>query len=385
MIDMTRLLCGSTTANEHLRYRKHIQRDRRPVVVWNTTRRCNLRCVHCYAHAQDRAFDDEFTTRQGQGLIDDLADFGVPVLLFSGGEPFTRPDLVELGRYAVQKGLRAVISTNGTLITPDAARAARDAGFSYVGVSVDGLREANDRFRCVAGAFDQALQGIRHCLDAEVKVGLRFTISQRNAHDLAAIFDLLEAEGIPRMCVYHLVYAGRGSQLVQEDQSHEEARSSMDLILERTRQLFDSGRAKEVLTVDNHSDGPYVYLSLLRDDPARAAEVMELLQWNGGNSSGSGIACVDDRGDVHPDQFWRHCTVGNVHERRFSEIWTDESTPILRDLHRRKSLVKGRCAKCRFLDICNANMRVRAEAVHGDVWAEEPACYLTDEEIGIAP
>ena len=385
MIDMTRLLCGSTTANEHLRYRKHIQRDRRPVVVWNTTRRCNLRCVHCYAHAQDRAFDDEFTTRQGQGLIDDLADFGVPVLLFSGGEPFTRPDLVELGRYAVQKGLRAVISTNGTLITPDAARAARDAGFSYVGVSVDGLREANDRFRCVAGAFDQALQGIRHCLDAEVKVGLRFTISQRNAHDLAAIFDLLEAEGIPRMCVYHLVYAGRGSQLVQEDQSHEEARSSMDLILERTRQLFDSGRAKEVLTVDNHSDGPYVYLSLLRDDPARAAEVMELLQWNGGNSSGSGIACVDDRGDVHPDQFWRHCTVGNVHERRFSEIWTDESTPILRDLHRRKSLVKGRCAECRFLDICNANMRVRAEAVHGDVWAEEPACYLTDEEIGIAP
>ena len=384
MIDITRLLCGSTTANEHLRYRRHIQKGRRPVVVWNMTRRCNLRCVHCYAHAQDRAGPDELSTEQAKELIEDLAQFGCPVLLFSGGEPTTRPDLMELGQYAVEQGLRAVISTNGTLITAEMAAAVKAAGFSYVGVSIDGLRETNDRFRAVEGAFDAALRGIHHCLATGVKVGLRFTVSKRNQHDLGPIFDLLVSEGIPRCCVYHLVYAGRGSKLIDEDQSHEEARASVDLIMQRTREMYDSGRAKEVLTVDNHTDGPYIYLKLLEQDPERAAEAHELLRWNGGNSSGTGIACIDDQGHVHPDQFWRHHSLGNVHERKFSEIWTDESDPLLRGLRNRKQLVKGRCAKCKFLDICNANMRVRAEARYGDVWAEEPACYLTDEEIGVA-
>ena len=383
MIDITRLLCGSTTANEHLRYRRDIQQDRRPVVVWNMTRRCNLRCVHCYAHAQDRDFEGEFSTGQAKEIIDDLADFGCPVLLFSGGEPTTRPDLLELGQYAVERGLRAVISTNGTLITPEMAAAVKEIGFSYVGVSIDGMRETNDRFRAVDGAFDQALQGIRNCLDIDMKVGLRFTISKRNQHDLPHVLDLLVSEGIPRCCMYHLVYAGRGSKLMNEDQSHAEARASMDLLMRRAREMFDAGDRKEILTVDNHTDGPYVYLSLLRDDPDRAEEAYELLKWNGGNSSGTGIACIDDRGDVHPDQFWRHYSCGNVHERKFSEIWTDQSEPLLAALRDRKPRLKGRCAKCKFLDICNANMRIRAEAKHGDVWGEEPACYLTDEEIGV--
>ncbi len=382
MIDITRLVCGSTTANEHLRYRQDIQRERRPVVVWNMTRRCNLRCVHCYAHARDEEFVGEFTTDEGKAIIDDVAAFGCPVLLFSGGEPTLRPDLMELGKYAVDAGLRAVISTNGTLISPEMAAAIKEAGFSYVGVSVDGLRETNDRFRAVDGAFDNALRGIHNCLDAGVKVGLRFTINKRNQHDLEPIFDLLVSEGIPRCCVYHLVYAGRGSKLMEEDQSHAEARASVDTVVRRTREMFAAGNAKEILTVDNHTDGPYVYLKLLEEAPDRADEAYELLKWNGGNSSGIGIACIDDRGQVHPDQFWRHHSFGNVRDRKFSEIWSDESDPILKGLRNRKPLLKGRCAKCKFLDICNGNMRVRAEAQYGDVWAEEPACYLTDEEIG---
>ncbi len=384
MIDITRLLCGRTTANEHLRYRRGVQQGRRPVVVWNMTRRCNLRCAHCYASARAQAAPGELTTDEAKAFIDDLAAFGCPVLLFSGGEPTARPDLIELGAYAVQAGLRAVISTNGTLITPELAAEIKRAGFSYVGVSLDGLRETNDRFRGVEGAFDQALRGIRACLEAGVKAGLRFTISRRNQQDLPAMFDLIEAEEIPRCCIYHLVYAGRGDQLMNEDQSHAEARASMDLVIDRTRRLFDAGRQKEILTVDNHADGPYLYLRLLREEPARAEEVYELLRWNGGNSSGSGIACVDDQGDAHPDQFWRHYTIGNVRERPFSELWSDGFDPLLDALRDRRSRLKGRCAKCRFLDVCNGNLRVRAEAKFGDVWAEEPACYLTDEEIGIA-
>ena len=303
-------------------------------------------------------------------------------MLFSGGEPCLRADLIELGSHAVDRGIRAVISTNGTLITESLAQAIGQAGFSYVGISIDGRRETNDRFRGQMGAYDRAITGIRNCLAAGVKVGLRFTISRRNADDLDNIFALLVQENIPRCCIYHLVYAGRGSKLMDEDQSHAEARESVALIFRRAKDMFESGLPREILTVDNHADGPYLYLTVERDDPERASEVMRLLRWNGGNSSGTGIACVDHLGNVHPDQFWSHHSLGNVRERPFSEIWSDESDPILGSLRRRHEVVKGRCAKCRFLDVCNCNMRVRAEAAHGDVWADDPACYLTDEEIG---
>ncbi len=384
MIDISRLLCGSTSASEHLRYRPDVQIDRKPVIVWNSTNQCNLRCAHCYAHAQQCPSADEFSTEEARALINDVAAYGSPVMLFSGGEPTLRSDLVDLGAYAVDRGMRAVISTNGTLISPQLARAIKQADFSYVGVSLDGRPETNDKFRGAPGAYERALTGIRNCLDAGVKVGLRFTISRRNAQDIEAIFDLLEEESIPRCCIYHLVYAGRGSSLMSEDQSHEEARQSLDTIFRRTQQMFQAGSPREILTVDNHADGPYLYLTLQREDPQRAEKVLELLRWNGGNSSGIGIACVDHRGDVHPDQFWSHYTLGNVRERPFSEIWSDESDPVLHGLRHRKDLIKGRCAACRFFDVCNGNMRVRAEAALGDLWASAPACYLTDEEIGIA-
>jgi 12,18-didecarboxysiroheme deacetylase len=357
--------------------------DKKPVVVWNCGRRCNLRCVHCYSHSRDIAYANELTTEQGKALMADLAEFGSPVILFSGGEPLMRPDLEELARFATQKGMRAVISTNGTLITEDVAKRLKEIGLSYVGVSLDGLRETNDRFRGVRGAFEQALAGIRNCKRAGIKVGLRFTMNRRNVKDIPGIFKLLEDEDIPRVCFYHLVYAGRGSTLVEEDLDHAETRAAVDLIMDFTKSLHDRGMKKEVLTVDNHADGPYLYLRLQRENPRRAAEVLELLKMNEGNSSGVGIACVDNVGDVHADQFWRHYSYGNVKERPFSRIWTDTSNDLMRKLKEKKRHVKGRCALCKWLDICAGNFRVRAEAVTGDVWAPDPACYLTDEEIGV--
>jgi 12,18-didecarboxysiroheme deacetylase len=352
------------------------------VVVWNITRRCNLKCVHCYAHAKNIPFDNELSTTEGKNLIDDLAEFGVPVILFSGGEPLVRKDLPELAGYAVKKGMRAVISTNGTLITPQTARTLKDIGLSYVGISLDGMEEINDRFRGVKGAFRSALKGIENCNKAGIKVGLRFTINKSNAGQISEIFKLLEEMDIPRVCFYHLVYAGRGSELVKEDLSHEESRKAVDLILDLTKQLHDKGDLKEVLTVDNHADGPYLYLRLLRENPERAREVLELLKMNQGNSSGIGIGCVSWDGEVYADQFWRHYSFGNVRNRLFSEIWTDTSDPLMKKLKEKKKYAKGRCKTCRWLDICAGNFRVRSEAVTGDVWAPDPACYLTDGEIG---
>jgi 12,18-didecarboxysiroheme deacetylase len=392
MIGISKLYCGTVEPSDALRYGRHSSKlpshllqfssDKRPVVVWNVTRRCNLKCVHCYAHAQDMTtFEDELSTEEGKKFLDDLADFKVPVILFSGGEPLVRKDLPELAEYAVKKGMRAVISTNGTLITSNKARMLKEIGLSYVGISLDGMEAVNDRFRGVKGAFKAAINGIRNCQEAGIKVGLRFTINKFNVDEIPNIFDLLEEMNIPRVCFYHLVYAGRGSGLVKDDLTHEETRSSVDLIIQRTKLLHEKGIEKEVLTVDNHADGPYLYLKLLRENPERAKEVLELLKMNEGNNSGRGIGCVSWDGEVHADQFWRHYSFGNIRNRLFSEIWTDVSEPLLGKLKEKKLHVKDRCARCCWLDICGGNFRVRAEAVYGDVWAPDPACYLTDEEI----
>jgi len=393
MIGISKLYCGTVEPSDALRYGRksselpshllQFSKDKRPVIVWNITRRCNLKCVHCYAHAKDQVFDNELTTEQGKNLIDDLSQFKVPVLLLSGGEPTIRKDLPELAAYAIEKGMRAVISTNGTLITQQMARVLKDIGLSYVGISLDGMEKIHDRFRGVKGAFRSALEGIKNCQDAGIKVGLRFTINKFNVDEIENIFNLLEDMDIPRACFYHLVYAGRGSKLVEEDLTHDETRKAVDLIMDLTKKLHDKGKEKEILTVDNHADGPYIYLRLLKEDPKRAAEVLELLKMNEGNNSGRGIGCISWDGEVYADQFWRHYSFGNVQKRPFSEIWTDTSEPLMKKLKEKKKYVKGRCAKCRWLDICAGNFRVRAEAVTGDVFAPDPACYLTDEEIGI--
>ncbi len=395
MIGISKLYCGTVEPSDALRYGREsgklpshllqFSKDKKPVVVWNMGRRCNLKCVHCYAQSKDIEYQNELTTEQGKELIDDLAQFGAPVILFSGGEPLMRPDLPILAQYARSKGMRAVISTNGTLIDKKMAKVLKEIGLSYVGVSLDGMRETNDKFRGFKGAFDLALQGMRNCLEEGIKVGLRFTINKKNVRDIPAIFDLLEKEKIPRVCFYHLVYAGRGSKLVKEDLSHEESRKTLDLIMDRTKTVHERGFPMEVLTVDNHCDGPYVYFRLLKEDEERAKEVYELLQMNQGNSSGIGIACVSWDGSVHADQFWRHYSFGNVKERKFSEIWTDTGNELMKGLKNRKALIKAnadRCARCKWFDICNGNFRVRAEAIYGNVWADDPACYLTKEEIG---
>ncbi|MDR2018648.1 MAG: 12,18-didecarboxysiroheme deacetylase [Syntrophobacterales bacterium] len=392
MIGVSKLYCGTVETSDPLRYGRESSRlpshllqfskDKKPVVVWNVTKRCNLKCIHCYAHAEgEQERKGELSTKEGKIFLEDLAAFEVPVILFSGGEPLLREDLSELIDYAVKLGMRAVISTNGTLITEEKARIFSRHSLSYIGVSLDGIGEVNDAFRGVKWAYERAIEGIRNAKRAGIKVGLRFTINKRNYKEIPAIFDLIEKEGIDRVCFYHLVYAGRGSKLMEEDLSHDETRNVVDYILDRTKSSFDRGREIEVLTVDNHADGPFIYLRLLKEDRERAAEVYKLLMMNEGNASGVGIGCVDEEGNVHADQFWRHYTFGNVRNRPFSTIWEDTEDPLMARLKEKKRHVKGRCARCRWLPICGGNFRVRAEAMTGDIWAEDPQCFLAEQEI----
>ncbi|NAZ30810.1 MAG: 12,18-didecarboxysiroheme deacetylase [Caldimicrobium sp.] len=394
MIGISKLYCGTVEASDPLRYGRRAKdlpshllqfsADKKPVVVWNVTKACNLRCIHCYASADNRPSENELTTEEGFKLLEDLAQFGCPVVLFSGGEPLVRPDIFDLIAYAVRLGLRAVLSTNGTLIDHVLAKELKKFGLSYVGISLDGIGEVHDRFRGSKGCFEKVVQAIENCQREGLKVGLRFTINKFNAEEIPKVFDFVEEMKIPRICFYHLVYAGRGTKLMEYDLSHEETRKWVDYIIDRTKELHDKGHKVEVLTVDNHADGPYLYLRMKREGNPRAEEVYQLLLMNGGNNSGVGIGCVSWDGEVHADQFWRHYSFGNVRKRPFSEIWMDTSDPLMAKLKEKKKHVKGRCAKCRFLEVCGGNFRVRAEAATGDTWAPDPACYLTDEEIGIA-
>lgn len=391
MISVTKLLFATEYFGDSLRYTDNAHKARNgvregmgPVVVWNSTRTCNLKCRHCYMSSDAKKYQNELTTAEAKQFIDDLADFNVPVLLFSGGEPLIRLDFFELADYAAKKGVRPTLSTNGTLITPEVARKIKDIGVGYVGISLDGLREVNDKFRGKAGAFEAAMNGIKNCVAVDQRVGLRFTINHHNIQELENIFDFIEEENINRVCFYHLVYSGRGNQMMDEDVTAEESRRAMDIIIRRTRDFEERGLKKEILTVDNHCDGVYMYLKALQEGKDELAQqIKKYIAMNGGNRSGMAFAEVDPLGYVHPDQFTQHHTFGNVRERKFGDIWQDTTNPIMAGLKDRKPLLKGRCSKCKFLDNCNGNFRTRAEARTGDFWESDPSCYLTDEEIGI--
>lgn len=383
MINVTKLLCGGEYAGDALRYGRPA--GAAPVVAWNCTEGCTLSCLHCYSEAKGRRADDELTTAEARAMIEDLAAFGVPVLLFSGGEPLMRPDLLELAALAVSRGMRAVLSTNGVAVGEREAAALIRCGFSYAGISLDGIGSAHDRFRGVEGAFDRAVEGMRICLAAGLRTGVRFTLSRLTLPSLDPVIDFALASGADRLCVYHLVPCGRGRGMGGGILRPPEARGALDLLFRKAQEAHRTNESFEILTVDNHADGVYLLLRLLPGEPERAEAARGLLARAGGNRSGIGIACVDARGNVYPDQFSRSLPVGSVRARPFSEIWRDENNELLRAFRNRAGLLTGRCGRCGWTALCNGNMRARALAVHGDLWAEDPACHLTEAELGGAP
>jgi radical SAM protein with 4Fe4S-binding SPASM domain len=389
MISFSKLLLNQQHFGDTLRYHPDVQgrtkgtaTGRGPIVVWNCTRTCNLNCKHCYAEAVNTYHSGELSTEEARHFMETLVLYQVPVLLLSGGEPLMRKDIWELIEYGNQIGLWMVISTNGTLIDRDKAKLIKELGISYAGISLDGLEEVNDSFRGASGAFDKAMEGFRNCREAGQKTGLRLTLSKTNYKELPAIFDLIEKERIQRVCFYHLVYSGRGSGIASEDLTHDETRESLNFIIDKTMDFHSRGIETEILTVDNHCDGIYLYQHMKKRDEEQAEKILRLITTNGGNNSGSAISSVDWEGNVYIDQFTRDIPLGNIREMRFGDIWDGSGNPFLEMLRGRKKHLKGRCASCIWLNQCNGNFRARAQST-GDFWASDPACYLTDEEIGI--
>lgn len=387
MISFSKLLLGQEHYGDSLRYHPDSHGQTRgtragngPIVVWNCTQACNLNCRHCYAEAIPHPAQGELTTAEAKSLMDSLAAYKVPVLLFSGGEPLMRHDIFELLAYGKTLGLRMVISTNGTLINPEKAARIKALGISYVGISLDGLQEVNDAFRGHQGAYRHAMNGFENCRAVGQKTGLRLTLSRTTANELPAIFDLIEKNHIPRVCFYHLVYSGRGLEMKDEDLSAAEKRKALDFIIEKTLDFGARNIPTEILTVDNHCDGIYLYEYLKARDSVRADHILKMITISGGNRSGVAIANIDWKGQVYIDQFTRENPIGQIRENAFGTIWDGETNEFLQKLRNRREHIEGRCRSCKWLDQCNGNLRARALST-GSIWASDPGCYFTDEEI----
>ena len=353
-----------------------------PVVIWNLVRRCNLACMHCYSVSADVDFPGELSTQEVFSVLHDLKAFRVPALILSGGEPLLRRDLFEIAARAKSMGFHTALSTNGTLIDLPLAMRVRDAGFDYVGISLDGLEATHERFRRKKGAFAASLQALRLLRDLGVKVGVRFTLTADNAADFEPLLDLVEAERIARFYFSHLNYAGRGNVNRRRDAELRTAREAMDRIFSRCWLHTRRGLERDYVTGNNDADGVY-FLHWVRRNIAGVDEAHlrgKLTEW-GGNASGVNVANIDNLGNVHPDTMWWDCTLGNVRTRPFSAIWSDTRHPIMAGLKARPRAIKGRCGACAYFDICGGNTRIRAMKVSGDPWAEDPGCYLADEEI----
>jgi len=355
-----------------------------PVVIWNLIRRCNLTCKHCYSISADKDFPDELSLDEVYRVMDDLKVFRVPVLILSGGEPLLRPDIFEISHRAKAMGFYVGLSTNGTLIDNSNIDRIAAVGYDYVGISIDGIRETHDRFRRLDGAFNASMQAIRLCHRHGIKVGMRFTMTQDNAAELPQLLQLMEDEDIDKFYLSHLNYAGRGNINRKDDVILKTTRWAMDLLFDKCWEYTSRGLHKEFVTGNNDADGVYLLYWVRQHFPEKDAHMRaKLAQW-GGNSSGVNVANIDNLGNVHPDTFWWHYTLGNVKERPFSQIWQDTSDPLMAGLKASPRAIKGRCGACQYFDICGGNTRVRAHQLTGDPWAEDPACYLTDEEIGVS-
>lgn len=378
MINISKLYCGLAGESDHLRYSSAGSSG--PVVVYNCTSRCNLKCLHCYSSSNKSQSSNELTTSQAKQLLCELAEFNCPVILFSGGEPLLRDDLFELLAEAKKLGLRTVISTNGTLVDLATAERLSSSGVSYVGVSIDGEERFHDEFRAAKGNYKAAIAGIENCQKAGIKTGLRFTITKANFEQIPAVFDIAASLNTRRICFYHLIRTGRAKQLDKQILTSQQTHHAVDAIIEKTDDFVRKGLIDEVLTVGNHADGPYLLLKLPKETK-NYEWAGQLLLTNGGNRTGEKIVSVRWDGSVHPDQFWLNYSLGNVKDKTFRQIWDDSSEPVLNKLRNKSEFADPRCLACRWFDLCKGNFRFLGNDADEQNWLNEPACYLTDEEI----
>jgi len=347
------------------------------IAIWNFTNRCNLACHHCYSYA-DPNQEDFLTTDFILDAIDALKRGGIRFVIFSGGEPLIRRDIFDIAQAMREQGIITYLSTNGLYINEKNVDRIIDT-FNYIGISIDGIEAVHDRFRGMEGAYRKSLDAIALIQKHGGNAGIRFTITDETKENLYDIFDLAERIGVDKIYISHLVYSGRGLENLKIDISKEERRKFVEFIIDKAFQYHEEGRDIDVVTGNMEMDAILFLEKFSEKYPQLRDEMLRRLRNWGGNSAGRKLVNIDWMGNVKPDPFFP-VTIGNMTERPFDEIWLDKENELLTKLREHPRKLSGKCADCGVIDICNGGSRSRAWAIHGDLWAEDPSCYLSERE-----
>ncbi|SHO81058.1 Heme d1 biosynthesis protein NirJ [hydrothermal vent metagenome] len=349
------------------------------IAIWNFTNRCNLSCMHCYSKA-DLTSVDTLSTQKIMDTLPKLKNSGVKFIIFSGGEPMTRKDLFDIALRCRELGIITYLSTNGLYVTKSNAQKIVDT-FNYVGISIDGSEDTHDKFRGLKGSFKESMKSVKILNDCDgAKVGIRFTITKDTYDDLKFIFELAEKENIPKVYISHLVYSGRGLDNLEMDLSKEQRRDAVNFIIDKAFEYHNEKRDIEIVTGNMEQDG-ILFLERFAKEYPNLKDEMEkrLISW-GGNSAGRKLLNIDSVGNVKPDPFFPKI-IGNIFDDDFEDIWKNKPIELLKNLREHPRNISGKCEECDYIDICNGGSRSRAYAIYGDMWAEDPSCYLSNDEI----
>ncbi|WP_281950744.1 radical SAM/SPASM domain-containing protein [Nitrosophilus kaiyonis] len=343
------------------------------ILIWNFTNRCNLSCLHCYSKSSlDEK--DTLTTQDILETIPKLKKAGIKFVIFSGGEPLTRKDIFEIAQAFKDEGIMTYLSTNGLYINPGNVKKIIDT-FGYIGISIDGDEKTHDRFRGLIGSYKKSLQAIDLIHENGGKVGIRFTITKETKESLMHIFDLAESKNIDKVYISHLVYSGRGLDNLKMDLNKEERVKAVNYIIDKAFEYYDKNIDIDIVTGNMEMDAILFLDRFSKKYPKKSDELKNrLLKW-GGNSAGKNLLNINSEGDVKPDPFFP-VTIGNILKKDFEKIWLDKNNELLNKLREHPRKIKGKCENCEWIEICNGGSRPRAWAIYGDLWQEDPSCYI---------
>jgi heme b synthase len=335
------------------------------LVAWETTRNCNLACMHCRASATHGPFSGELDTRASLRLLDQIAEVGEPIIILTGGEPLLRPDIFDIAKYGTNKGLRMVMAPNGTLITKNNAQQMADAGIKRISVSLDGsTKESHDRFRGVEGAFEGALHGIGLVKDAGIEFQINTTITKTNLAEIPKIQELAITLGAVAHHIFLLVPTGRGKYIVDQEITATE--------YEDTLNWFYDQREKTPLQL-KATCAPHYYRILRqrakKEGKAITFKTHGMDAFTRGCLAGTGFCFISHRGIVQPCGFL-NINCGDITQTSFADIWNVSDVFLsLRNFNN----LKEKCGKCEYRKVCGG-CRARAYEATGDFLAEEPLC-----------
>lgn len=346
------------------------------IAIWNFTNRCNLSCLHCYSKASLYS-KDRLDTDTIKNNILKLKDSGIKFIIFSGGEPLTRKDIFDIASFAKDQGIVTYLSTNGLYVGKNNALKILEH-FNYVGISIDGSENVHDYFRGLEGSFKESINAVK-LLNSykKQKVGIRFTITKETLKDLEFIFELAQKESIPKIYISHLVYSGRGLENLKMDISKDQRREAVDFIIKKAFYYYDNDIDIEVVTGNMEMDAIYFLEEFSKRYPELKDEMIRRLKRWGGNSAGRNLLNINSEGEVKPDPFFPF-SVGNILESDFRDIWSNSPDNTLKRLREHPREIEGKCKNCDWIDICNGGSRSRAWAISGDLWQEDPSCYITN-------